>query len=259
MALVVRGTNSLKRERTFEIAGVVAFIVAWCALSYGGFIKSQFLPSPSDVWAGLVSFSDRHWLIPAVIGSTTRVLHALVFTVLVGVPIGVLMGAFLPVDAFIRWPLSGLKSVPTTGLIGLIILWFGLSENAKVVFLVMGSIFYMVMLVRDAIANVRQDFIDVGRDLNATSLDIIVKILLPAALPLIWGSLIVCSGIMWTYIVLAEFVSSSEAEIGVGYLIQVASRQSSSGRMFAALIIIAIVSVLLDAVMNLIKRKYFNW
>lgn len=241
------------------ILGIGLVVIAWCVLTYGHFVRPVFLPSPGVMWQSVKEMDAKHWLVPAIVRSTWRVTESLFFVALIGIPIGVLLGAFAPADALLRKLVSGGKSIPTTGITGLIILWFSVSESAKVVYLFLGSIFYMIILVRSAVLNVNEAYLKVALDLNATRTQIITRVLLPGALPAIWDALAVCNGIMWTYIVLAEYINSNEETLGLGYLLNIGSRLQDPGAVFSTLIIVAIISSASDWVMQSIRKRYFNW
>ena len=61
----------------------------------------------------------------------------------------------------------------------------------------------------------------VGLDIGANRWQIMRRVLLPGALPQIWDAIAVCNGIMWTYIVLAEYINSTEENLGLGYLLNI--------------------------------------
>jgi len=88
---------------------------------------------------------------------------------------------------------------------------------------------------------------------------LLMKILLPGALVPIWEAVVVCNGIMWTYIVLAEFINSNEENLGLGYLLNIASRTNQAGQVFGVLIVIAIISSLTDFGMQRLRRRLFKW
>jgi len=255
----VRQPLSKAADTTLGIVGILIVVVVWCVLTYGHFVRPLFLPTPTVMWESVQELDHKHWLFPAIVHSTWRVTQALFWVVLIGIPIGILMGAFAPADALLRKLLSGGKSVPTTGIAGLIILWFSIGETAKIVYLFIGAIFYMVILVRSAVMNVNEAYLKVALDLNATRTQIITRVLLPGALPAIWDAIAVCNGIMWTYIVLAEFINSSEDSLGLGYLLMIGSRTEEPGIVFSTLIIVAIISSASDWLMQSIRRRYINW
>ena len=259
MLFAIRGKLAPRTDFLVGLAGLVFLILIWCFVTYGGYVKPIFLPSPTGIWEGMVEFHERNWLFPAMWRSFWRVSQSLVLVTLVGVPLGALMGAFAPVDAFLRKIINGGKSVPTTGIIGLIVLWFSIEERAKIIFLFIGSIFYMTILVKSAILNVNEDYLRVARDMGATSWHQLTRVLLPAALPQIWEAIAVCNGIMWTYIVLAEFINSNEEQLGLGYLLQLGTRANDSGKVFGTLIIIALISSLTDWALQAVRKRFLNW
>jgi ABC-type nitrate/sulfonate/bicarbonate transport system permease component len=185
--------------------------------------------------------------------------RALCLVILVGVPIGVLMGAFQPLDALLQKIVNGAKSVPTTALTGVVVLWFGIDEFGKIVFLFLGAIFFMIILVRNAVAGVSDDYVRVALDLGANRRQMVTQVLLPGALPQIWDAIIVCNGIMWTYIVLAEFLSSNMEQLGLGYLLQIGSRTQNPGKVFATLVVIGMISAATDHVLQTVRRHFLDW
>jgi NitT/TauT family transport system permease protein len=259
MLLPIRGQLKPRTDGIIGLAGIATLAAIWCFLTYGGYIRPFFLPKPHRMLDGLLEFHSRNWLLPAIWRSFWRVTKALGFVVALGVPIGVLMGTFTPVDAFSRKIINGAKSIPTTGVIGLIVVWFGIEERGKIVFLFIGAIFYMVILVKSAVLAVPPDYIRVALDLGANRRQMIWRVLLPGALPQIWDAFAVCNGIMWTYIVLAEFINSSEEQLGLGYLLQIGSRTQDVAKVFAMLIVIAAISAGTDWFLQSIRRRFLDW
>jgi NitT/TauT family transport system permease protein len=255
----VRTQISSRTDTIIGLAGIGVLLLGWCVLSYGNFVEPLFLPRPTDIWQGIVDFYKADWLFPAIWRSFWRVTKALLLAVLIGAPIGVVMGAFTPVDAFFRKIVNGAKSVPTTGILGLVILWFGLGEKGKVAFLFLGAIFYMIIMVKNAVLGVTEDYIRVALDVGANRWQVVSRVLVPGALPKIWDAVAVCNGIMWTYIVLAEFINSSAQDLGLGYLLFLGGRTQEPGKVFGTLIIIAMISSLTDFLLLIIRRRFLNW
>lgn len=255
------GLAKLKPRSDFLLgmAGIACLVAVWCVLTYGHIVGRLFLPTPTGIVQGLSEFNDRHWLIPAVVRSFRRVTLSLLLVCAIGIPIGLLMGSFPAVDAFLRKIINGGKSIPTTGIAGLIVLWFSVEERAKIIFLFLGAIFYMIILVKNAVQSVNEDYVRVGLDIGANRWQIVTHVLLPGALPQIWDAIAVCNGIMWTYIVLAEYINSNEENLGLGYLLNIGSHANESGQVFGALIVIALVSTTTDWCLQAVRKKYLNW
>lgn len=246
-------------DATIGVIGVVVFLLLWCVLSYGGVISQFALPTPTNILSSLAHLYDRGELIPPILRSFWRVLRALFFVIIIGVPVGVLMGAFAPVDAFLRKIINGVKAVPVTGLTALVTLWVGLGESGKILYIFLGAIFYMIILVKNAVASVSEDYTRVALDVGASRWQIIWRVLLPGALPQIWDAIAVCNGIMWTYIVLAEFLNSNAANLGLGGVLNNGLRLSQPGQVYGMLIVIAVISSLTDFILHVIRRRWFNW
>lgn len=166
------------------------------------------------------------------------------------------MGSFAAADSALDPIVSAAKSIPTTAFIALVILWFGVEEKAKIVFLFLGGIFYMLILVRDAVAGVREELVRIAQDLNASASRTIFSVLLPAAMPRIWDGITVCNGIMWTYVLLAEYIN---AKNGLGYLINIAGRLQRSDQAFAGVIIIGLLSAGTDWVLRRAKARWLDY
>jgi len=254
-----RARLSPGRDLAFGVAGILAVLAIWSGITYGGYVKPFFLPTPTGLVLGLWEFHQRDWLLPAMWGSFWRVLQSLLLVTIIGVPIGLAMGTFPVFDALLRRLVSSGKSVPTTGIIGLIVLWFGIEERAKVVFLFLGAIFYMIILVRAAVLAVDDAYVRVALDIGVNRMQLIQKVFIPASLPAIWEAIAVSNGIMWTYIVLAEYINGNEAQLGLGYLLNIASRTQESGKVFGILLLVAIVSSISDFVLQSVRRRFFNW
>jgi len=255
----IRGKLSARADFSIGLAGLGMVALAWCVATYGGYVRPLFLPKPLQIWQGLIDFQRHHWLLPAIWKSFWRVTRSLALVVGIGVPVGLLMGAFAPIDAFLRKIVNGAKSVPTTGILGLIVLWFSIEESAKILFLFLGAIFYMIILVKNAVLSVRDEYLRVALDIGANRWQMISRVLLPGAAPQIWDAIAVCNGIMWTYIVLAEFINSNEDQLGLGYLLYIGGRVQESGKVFAALIMIGLISSVSDWVFQAVRKRFLDW
>ena len=209
---------------------LLVLLAAWSVASYGGYVSRFFLPSPTDVLDGLVQLVVDQGLLKAVGVSSLRILAAFALSVAVAFPLGVLMGSF---DAFNRAfdPIvAPLRYMPITAFIPLLILWFGIYETQKIAFLFLGTFVYLLPVVVDAIRNVPEELVQTAFTLGASRLQIVLTVLVPAALPQIFDSFRVMNAIAWTYVILAEFVNT---KAGLGYLIQFAGDHQKTGQVFA--------------------------
>lgn len=111
------------------VAAPLLVLGVWCALSYGNLISSTFLPSPTEVVKGLLQLFFEKNLGLAVWTSTRRIGIAFLLAAGVALPMGVLMGAFEPINAFFEPVVSPLRFMPISAFIPLLIVWFGIEES----------------------------------------------------------------------------------------------------------------------------------
>lgn len=250
-----------RTQRTFGAGSVVAVLVIWAVLSGLALVGSNKLPAPWEVvqafgylaWDGT---TDRSLLLNATLWSVGRILVAGLLVVSIGIPIGVLMGASPHVNAVLSPLVDPFRSAPVVALLPIMVMWFGIGESMKVVFLFIGAVVYLIPMVRDAIQAVPQAFWISARDLGATPWEAVRKAVLPMAMPRIADAVIIAVSVMWTYITVAEYVNARE---GLGQLIQNARRFSAMDQVFAGIIVIIALALLTYQSMRYLKRRLFPW
>lgn len=255
----VRGKLIPRTDFILGVAGILTVVGLWWIVSNTGRVPRVLLPTPAMVWGGLEHFAGNDWLIPAVINTFTRILKALVYASLISIPMGVAMGAIPAWDAFWRKIVNGGASIPTTALFGVIIMAFGVQDKATIVFLVIGAVFFMTQMIRDAVLSVDEELVKLARDFDASPTQIIFKVLVPGALPQIVNAMIVGMGIQFTYIVLAEYISANLNNIGLGYLLQVSSKNMESGHAWASVILIFSIAATTIWGLQTLRRRYLPW
>jgi ABC-type nitrate/sulfonate/bicarbonate transport system permease component len=246
-----------KRFTALAAFGLVLLI--WSALSFGGVVSPNKLPSPLDVLNafGYLAYHEGQSLLgTAILGSLGRILAAATLVVAVGLPIGVMMGASPKLNAFLSPLIDPFRSAPVVALLPIFVMWLGIGETMKITFLFMGAVVYMIPLVRDAMVSVPYSFWEGTRDLGGTYWECITKGVLPIAAPRIFDAAIVSTSILWTYITVAEYVN---ADSGLGQLIQNARRFSAMDQVFAGIITIIVLALLTHTTLSVIKRKIYHW
>jgi NitT/TauT family transport system permease protein len=248
----------LPRE-TSAVIGLFAPILvaaAWCGLSYGGLVKPDFLPSPTETLRGTLQLFLQYDLFGAILVSTQRILLGFLLAAAVALPLGVLMGAFEPVNRFFEPIVAPLRYMPISAFISLLILWFGIYEKEKIAFLFLGVFVYLLPVVVTAIRAVPEELVQTSLTLGASRWQVIRTVLLPAALPEIFDSFRVMNAISWTYIILAEWVNPGH---GLGYIIELARTHQKASWSFAGLLVIGGIGLLTDFVIRLISGWLFRW
>ena len=244
---------------TATMVGLLAPILVaatWCLLTYGRFAPPDFLPSPTETVRGTLQLFIQYDLWDAILISTKRILSAFLLAAAVALPLGVLMGAFDPINAFFEPIVAPLRYMPISGFIGILILWFGIYEKQKIAFLFLGVFVYLLPVVVSAIRTVPEELVQTSLTLGASRWQVIRTVLLPAALPEIFDSFRVMNAISWTYVILAEAVNP---EHGLGYMVELARTHQKASWSFAGLLVIGGIGLLTDFLIRTIGSWLFRW
>jgi NitT/TauT family transport system permease protein len=225
-------------------------------LSYGHLVATDFLPSPTEVVRGTIQLFVQEDLAGAILLSTRRIALAFALAALIALPLGVLMGAFEPINRFFEPIVSPLRYMPISAFIPILILWFGIYEKQKIAFLFLGVFVYLLPVVVTSIRTVPDELVQTALTLGASRTQVVRTVLLPAALPEIFDSFRVMNAISWTYVILAEAINP---EHGLGYMVELARTHQKASWSFAGLLVIGGIGLLTDFLIRSISDFLFRW
>ncbi len=252
----IREPLSNQKARSLALAGLFAFLGSWAVISYTEIIPNVILPSPTDVIRAFPVLHFEEALVRSAGWSIYRVTMGFVLAALVAIPLGLLMGTFPPVKHFFAPVLDPLRFLPISALVPLTIVWFGIEEMQKIIFLFLGIFVYLLPLVVEAVEGVDDVYLQTATTLGATKGQIVRHVLIPGSLPALAEALRVMNGIGWTYVILAEVIN---ARYGLGALITVAGKRSHVDQIFALVIVILVIGVLSDFLIRVVNRRLFFW
>jgi NitT/TauT family transport system permease protein len=234
----------------------ILVFVAWCVISYGNLAPADFLPSPTETIRGTLQLFIQYDLTEAILVSTRRIALAFLLASALALPLGILMGAFAPINHLFESITAPLRYMPISAFIPLLILWFGIYEKQKIAFLFLGVFVYLLPVVVSAIRAVPEELVQTALTLGASKMQVIRTVLVPSALPEIFDSFRVMNAISWTYVILAEAVNP---EHGLGYMVELARTHQKASWSFAGLIVIGGIGLLTDFIIRTISAILFRW
>src|SRR5262249_11729560 len=165
--MTVREPITTHRARVLAAAGVATFFAVWCVLSYADLVPTVILPSPTEVLRAFPVLHFEEALVRSIGRSLYRVYMGFALAALVAIPLGLLMGPFPAVKAFFQPLLDPLRFLPISALVPLFIVWFGIDEMQKIVFLFVGIVVYLLPLVVEAVENVDEVYLQTATTLGA--------------------------------------------------------------------------------------------
>ena len=235
----------------------VLFFAAWGYATLGGYVSKTFLADPlTMVEEGWLLLTKHGFLYD--IGITIwRVVGGFVLAALVAVPLGILMGAYKPIEAFFEPFVSFARYLPASAFIPLLILWAGIGESQKLLVIFIGSVFQIVLMVAVTVAGVRAR---PGRGratrwARATAASS-ARVLIPASAPEIAESLRLVLGWAWTYVIVAELIGSSS---GIGHMIIDSQALLATGQIIFGIIVIGVIGLISDFLFKWGNRRLFPW
>jgi taurine transport system permease protein len=219
-----------------------------------------WLPAPEAVVARLVEIATKGYqntsLWEHLGASLARVLVGFALGSIVGIPLGYAMGLsgwfrgwFDPIVEFMR-------PVPPLALIPLVIIWFGIGENGKVVLLFLAALWIMVIAARAGVSGVRLSKIHAAYSLGASKWQIMRHVIIPNSLPEIFTGARVAMGVCWGTVVAAELVA---AEKGAGMMIIAASKFQLTDIVVMGIILIGIIGYSIDILMRMAENHLVPW
>jgi ABC-type nitrate/sulfonate/bicarbonate transport system permease component len=173
---------------------------------------------------------------------------------LIGIPLGIAAAAWRPLESFLKPVVLALGNLPVATLIPLTLLWFGIDETQKVMFLVIACIAFVFGSSAQAVLAVPERYVDTAKTLGANQWQIVTRVLLPLALPDIYRAVRVLIGMAFGYIMLAELIN---ARYGLGHLLQISQRRSLIEQVYLVLFVIGLLAWAIDAGLGWFEQKLF--
>ena len=234
----------------------VAIAALWEYAAARQWIAVHLLPPPSAVAATLsqLAASGELWVH---IGATVeRVAVGFFFGALAGTILGALTGTLEPLRRLLDPSLQALRSIPSIAWVPLFILWFGIFELSKVVLIAVGVFFPVYLALAAAIRNVDRKLVEVGRAFRFGRARLVLRILVPAALPTYLIGLRGGLGLGWMFVVAAELMGASE---GLGFLLLDGQQTGRASTIIAAILLFAVLGKTTDWLLALFSAYILRW
>lgn len=235
---------------------LLLFLIFLIWMTASRYINPLFIPTPRSVFENLIAMIKSGMLLKALLYSFLRITAATFVSAIIALPVGLLVYNSRIAKDILSPVISIMRYIPVTAFYPLLIMWFGIDELMKIIFLFIATFVYMMPSVILCLEEVNPDLIDTGLTIGMSRLQTIMRIQIPASLPGIMNSFIMMFGIGWTYIAVAETIN---ARFGLGYIIQQSSARGRTDLVFMSIIVIMMVSVLFDNLAKHIVRKVFRW
>ncbi len=232
----------------------------WYLSSHFEWVSPIFWPKPSAVYDRLIQISTEGYrqftLFQHVGYSIYRVITGVFLGCLVGIPMGLAMGLSSRIRGFLDPIVEFMRPIPPLALIPLVIIWFGIDEQSKILILFLASVFIMVIAARSGVSGVQLSKVHAAYSLGADKKQLLKHVILPNALPEIFTGIRTSLGVCWATVVAAELVA---AQVGVGFMIMAAQKFLATDIVVLGIIIIGIIGFVIEVFMRWLERKLVPW
>jgi ABC-type nitrate/sulfonate/bicarbonate transport system permease component len=243
-----------KGKKWLSVLSILIVVAVWQILSF--FVPPLFLPGPITVV--VESYNLYHNILWASISTTIfRVIAGFFLGSVIGIFIAILMSWNKDLLAFCEPIVEILRPVPVLALIPLFILWFGLGETGKILLIATGSFVILVVNTREAIRNVKPEYIQAARTLGASKKKQIFRtIILRAITPEIIGGIRVAAAASFGLAAAAEFLGAQQ---GIGYIIIQARRFLYTHGVIFGILLFSLLSWVADTIIRKIDARINRW
>lgn len=237
-----------------RLASVVVTLVAW--EFYGRSINPIFLSYPTAIAQAFPELVSSGQLPEAMVQSFQGLVVGFVLAVVVGTIVGLLMGRYRAIDYLLDVQVNALYSTPTVVLVPLIILWFGLDLQSKIVVIFLSVVFPVIVNTYAGVRNVGRGLIQIAQAEGATEAQIFAKIILPAAVPFIMTGVRLAVGRAVVGMVVAEFFTAIN---GLGGMIIGYSNAFATAKVFVAIFVLVVLGVGLTEAARWLEHRVAPW
>jgi NitT/TauT family transport system permease protein len=232
-----------------------ALVFVGVLLAWDGVVQlsgTDIFPRPHQVLLGVIELIQRGLLLKYVVASLFRVSVGYCLAVVVGVPLGLLLGWFRPAFLALNPLIQILRPISPIAWIPVAILWFQVDDRAPIFLIFLSSLFPVVVASIAAVQNIQPVYVRAARNFGLTQWDLFRRVIFPACLPQIITSLRISLGIAWLVVVAAEMIAVNS---GLGYLIIDAR---NAGKRYdlvvAGMLMIGLIGLILDILIRRCER-----
>jgi sulfonate transport system permease protein len=234
----------------------LGIIVVWQALSVAGWIPGRVLPAPTDVAVAGWKLLQSGELLRNIWVSFWRAIVGFAIGASIGFAFGLANGLSQRSERVFDSTLQMVRNIPHLALIPLVILWFGIDEEAKLFLVALGVFFPIYINTQHGIRTVDTQLVEMARTYGMSPTTLFWRVILPGALPSIFVGLRYALGIMWLTLIVAETISASS---GIGYMAMQAREFLLVDIVVLSILIYALLGKLADSTARLLERLCLSW
>jgi NitT/TauT family transport system permease protein len=226
-------------------------------------VNPVYLPAPDQVFLALyTSFTtepkrrSEQWLHESLWHSITIIFWGFTLSSLVGIPLGILCGAYSVMSRLFEPFIEFFRYFPAPAFGALAVAILGIHDAPKVAIIFIGTFFQQVLIVANTTRMIDPALIEAARTLGASRPVVLFRVVVPGVLPELFKDSRILLGWAWTYLIVAELIGTSS---GITWFITQQARYKNFDNVFAAIMMIGLIGLATDVILSRFGRRLFRW
>jgi sulfonate transport system permease protein len=234
----------------------MGLIAVWQLLSQIGLISTRILPAPTQVVEAAIRLTLSGELVRNVGISLYRALAGFLIGGSIGLSLGVLNGLSRPAEQLLDSSLQMIRNIPHLALIPLVILWFGIGDQARIFLVSLGVFFPIYINTFAGIRAIDPNLLEMGQVYGLSRKQLFWQVVLPGALPNMLVGLRYALGLMWLTLIVAETIAANS---GIGYMAMNAREFMQTDVVVMSILLYALLGKLADSIVRALEAAWLPW
>ena len=226
-------------------------------------VNPVYLPAPHEVGKALYTgfmteprLPGEPWLHESLRHSCSVIFWGFTLSSLVGVPLGILCGAFRFFARLIEPFIEFFRYLPAPAFGALCVAMLGIYDAPKIGIIVIGTFFQQVLVIANTVRKTDPALVEAAQTLGASRWQIVTRVVIPASVTELYTDMRILLGWAWTYLIVSEVVGTTS---GITYFINQQARYRQFDNVYAAIMIIGLIGFISDFLLARLGRLLFPW
>ncbi len=249
------------QDAMLSVVGILGFLMFWQVISATGIVESKYLSTPVQIANLFIVKLTNPDPDGAVIGvnilsSLTIALSGFGLAIVIGIPLGLLMGWYKGFDSFMKPLFEIIRPIPPVSWIPLTIVWLGIGLTAKAIIVFFAAFVPCLINSYTGIRQTSEVLKNVAKTCGASNFTIFWKIGIPSAMTLTFAGIKVAIGNAWATLVAAEMLAASS---GLGYMILMGRQFGRVDLVILGIVVIGAIGTMITILIGMLENKVLGW
>lgn len=249
------------RNTLLSISGVLLFLIVWEVLALTGLVDSKKICDVLQVFElFIIKVTDPNpdgaVLLVHIWSSLEVALVGFFLAILIGIPLGWMMGWYRGFDSFVRPIFEIIRPIPPVSWIPLTIVWLGIGLQAKAFIVFFAAFVPCLINSYTGIRQTKEVLRNVGKTFGASNFTVFWKVGIPSSLTMAFAGIKVAIGNAWATLVAAEMLAASS---GLGYMILMGRSYGRVDLVILGIVVIGVLGVVISSIINALEGAVLGW